>query len=123
MLLPLCCRITFLVKRFKCHHCRSALTHLPICAPGLLSLWQSLVGLQGPSFQQRLILHSGLTFHTVDSITRIADMNPNAAKAGVQIGDALWEIGEANVSGIPAQEIGRFFLGPLGANGLLLFLA
>ena len=53
----------------------------------------------------------------MDSITRIADMNPNAAKAGVQIGDALWEIGEANVLGVPAQEIGHFFLGPVGVNG------
>ncbi len=91
-----------------------------ICASGLRSLWELLVGLQGPAFQQNLILPSGLRLQTVDAVTRISAMNASAAQAGVLIGDALWSIGGAHVLGVNAHQIGQFFVGPLGVNGELM---
>ena len=59
----------------------------------------------------------GLTFQTIDFITRISATDAAAAQAGAAVGDALYQIGQANVWGICAKEAGQFFVGPAGCDG------
>ncbi len=62
-------------------------------------------------------MYAGLRFRTFGSVTRISEMPASAAQAGAQVGDAMFEIGGANVWGVSAKDVGQFLVGAAGTDG------
>lgn len=118
---------TFAITCLRCRPCSSAFRPFLTCAHRLRCHWQLSVitsahPMAHPSARAASCAAPGLEFCTVDSVTRISAMSAAAARAGAQIGDALFEIGKANVSGVSAQHIAPFFVGPAGTHGSFLLV-
>jgi hypothetical protein len=79
-------------------------------SPAAIVLMLFCLSLPSPDF-------SGLALQTIDSIARISVTSAAAAEAGANVGDALFEIGNANVLGLSAGEVVQLLVGCAGADG------
>lgn len=95
--------------------CLEALSHLRTRAAQPLAV----VGRETPSsrISHSDVVRAGLRFRTFGAVTRISEMSASAAQAGAQVGDAVFEIGGANVWGVSAKDVGQFLVGAAGADG------